>query len=152
MSKRGQFQAAGCWIAPVTRLAHYIRCQFTCQACGKELLDAEPRMLSLDHLVPRSKGGTNAASNLILVCTPCNAARKNRPWREAYPGGAHARIKRTIRRKLNRKLARAMYEERQHPTVEAVEARDLEDGNAEAEGDPSGRVVVRHPGEHPAVA
>lgn len=134
MTARGMYQAAGCWIRPVTRLAHYIRCEFTCMGCGAKLHDEHPKMLSLDHLIPRSKGGTNAASNLILVCMPCNSARGARPWREAYPGGSHARIKRVIRRRLNMKLARAMFEERQSRDVEAIEARDTTEGSMD---DPS---------------
>ncbi len=36
------------------------------------------RQASVDHVVPRSKGGTNATSNLITCCMPCNAKRGHR--------------------------------------------------------------------------
>jgi hypothetical protein len=37
-----------------------------------------PRSPSLDHVVPRSKGGTNALSNLKLAHLLCNTLRGNR--------------------------------------------------------------------------
>ena len=33
--------------------------------------------LTLDHLVPKSKGGSNALGNLWLACFPCNNSRGN---------------------------------------------------------------------------
>lgn len=35
-----------------------------------------------DHIVPRSKGGTGASSNLLTVCQLCNRARGDAPWDE----------------------------------------------------------------------
>jgi hypothetical protein len=32
--------------------------------------------LHLDHLVPRSRGGEDVASNLVLACRGCNSARQ----------------------------------------------------------------------------
>lgn len=31
--------------------------------------------LSIDHIVPRSKGGTHERENLRILCTPCNTKR-----------------------------------------------------------------------------
>lgn len=31
--------------------------------------------LTIDHLVPASRGGSNALSNLQLLCAPCNFAK-----------------------------------------------------------------------------
>lgn len=36
--------------------------------------------LSIDHIVPRSRGGTAARSNLRVLCTLCNGLR-GAPWR-----------------------------------------------------------------------
>ncbi|XGV97308.1 MAG: HNH endonuclease [Leptolyngbya sp. BL-A-14] len=33
--------------------------------------------LTLDHLIPRSKGGSNSLENLWLACFPCNNSRGN---------------------------------------------------------------------------
>jgi 5-methylcytosine-specific restriction endonuclease McrA len=35
--------------------------------------------LHLDHLTPRSRGGEDLASNLVLACRGCNSARKALP-------------------------------------------------------------------------
>ena len=31
--------------------------------------------LSIDHIVPKSKGGTNDRLNLRILCTPCNTTK-----------------------------------------------------------------------------
>lgn len=33
--------------------------------------------LTLDHLLPRSRGGSNSLENLRLACFPCNKSRGN---------------------------------------------------------------------------
>jgi hypothetical protein len=38
-----------------------------CAYCG-----AEQVPLEVEHIVPRSRGGSNRASNLTLACVPCN--------------------------------------------------------------------------------
>lgn len=43
-----------------------------CCYCGKELSFEES---SIDHVVPRSKGGSNGDENLVLSCEPCNSAK-----------------------------------------------------------------------------
>ena len=45
-----------------------------CAYCGA---DAVP--LQIDHIHPRSLGGTNRISNLALACAPCNQRKGNRP-------------------------------------------------------------------------
>ncbi len=32
---------------------------------------------TIDHMKPRSAGGTNRLSNLVLACAPCNHAKGN---------------------------------------------------------------------------
>ena len=96
------------WITPLRRLALYIRDGFTCQYCGRDLRDAEPREVTLDHLRPRCRGGSHADRNLITACGRCNYGRKETPWRVYAPEGAVDRILRTIRKAPNRNLARAV--------------------------------------------
>ncbi len=45
---------------------------YLCWYCGK---DAE----TLDHFIPKIKGGTNADDNLIPSCTNCNIRKRERP-------------------------------------------------------------------------
>jgi 5-methylcytosine-specific restriction endonuclease McrA len=38
--------------------------------------------LNIDHIHPRSQGGSDRISNLTLACIPCNQAKSNRPVQE----------------------------------------------------------------------
>ena len=40
-----------------------------CRYCGKELTE---RTATIDHIRPRSRGGTNGKYNLTLACRHCN--------------------------------------------------------------------------------
>uniref|UniRef100_UPI000AF37378 RNA-guided endonuclease IscB n=1 Tax=Alicyclobacillus kakegawensis TaxID=392012 RepID=UPI000AF37378 len=44
--------------------------------------DVEGVPLEIEHVVPRSKGGTDRVSNLTLACHRCNQAKGNRPIEE----------------------------------------------------------------------
>ena len=96
------------WIRPAKRLAIYIRDEFRCLSCNRDLRDAAPVEINLDHLIPRSEGGTNDASNLVTACKRCNSARGAKRWTKFYPVENHASVRRTIRRKLNVNLAKAL--------------------------------------------
>ncbi len=52
----------------------YRRTRNTCVYCSRRLPKKE---LSLDHLVPKSVGGSNAAWNLVTSCVSCNRSRGN---------------------------------------------------------------------------
>ncbi len=74
---------------PFTRrniLLHYNHC---CCYCGK-LLPAGN--LNLDHIVPRSRGGTTDWANTVPTCIPCNSRKGNRLPKEA---GMSLRVKPT---------------------------------------------------------
>ena len=46
-------------------------------------------LLTLDHYVPRSRGGSNKAHNLITSCRRCNFRRQNLPallWAQKLAG------------------------------------------------------------------
>ena len=50
-----------------------------CVYCGG--LSRDP-VLNIDHVVPRSRGGTDRVSNLALACRSCNEAKDDRPPEE----------------------------------------------------------------------
>lgn len=93
------------WITRKRRLAIYLRDEFTCAYCGKDLHGAKPTDIGLDHLIPRIDGGGNETANLVTACRPCNSARQDTPWTKYATGGAKLRIRKLIRRKLNTALA-----------------------------------------------
>lgn len=96
------------WIRKDKRLAIYLRDEFTCAYCGRDLHGACPRQVTLDHLQCRHDKGGNDASNLVTACLSCNSSRKRKAWREYATGGAIERIEGLIRRPLNLELARAI--------------------------------------------
>ena len=51
-----------------------------CQYCGKKFPTSE---LSLDHVVPRSKGGTSTWENIVCACVSCNVRKGGRTPKEA---------------------------------------------------------------------
>ena len=53
----------------LTRHNVFKRDSFACQYCGTG------SNLTLDHLVPRSKGGKSNWTNLVTACKPCNAKK-----------------------------------------------------------------------------
>jgi 5-methylcytosine-specific restriction endonuclease McrA len=51
---------------PLNRRNIYHRDGNTCQYCGKKYPTSE---LSLDHIIPRSRGGADSWENLVCACT-----------------------------------------------------------------------------------
>lgn len=52
-----------------------------CQYCGGKFPTSE---LSLDHVIPRSRGGQTAWSNLVCCCVNCNVRKGGRTPQEAH--------------------------------------------------------------------
>jgi 5-methylcytosine-specific restriction endonuclease McrA len=63
-----------------TRKNLYRRDGYTCQYCG-----ARPgtKELSIDHVIPRHRGGRSTWENCVLACVDCNKRKANRLPREA---------------------------------------------------------------------
>ena len=63
------------------------RDEYTCQYCGLRPVNKSGRpdmsKLTLDHVIPSSKGGRTHWSNLLLACAPCNASKADRTPAEA---------------------------------------------------------------------
>ncbi len=78
-------------LAP-TRRSVALRDNFTCQYCG-----ATPGrgLLTLDHIVPRSRGGVTSWENVVAACRSCNMHKGDRTPEEAHmalrktPGRPH---------------------------------------------------------------
>tara|TARA_B100001093_G_scaffold376064_1_gene361213 strand:- start:416 stop:922 length:507 start_codon:yes stop_codon:yes gene_type:complete len=51
-----------------------------CQYCG---VIESPRDMTIDHVIPRSRGGENTWSNLVTCCKKCNQKKGNRTPEEA---------------------------------------------------------------------
>jgi len=65
---------------PLTKINLLARDNFTCQYCSKELgrLDG-----TVDHVIPRTKGGKTIWQNVVLACPPCNRKKGGRTPDEA---------------------------------------------------------------------
>lgn len=72
--------------------------------------NAAAREITLDHLVPRSAGGGNEASNLMTACRSCNSQRKDVPWVSYAAVWAVARIERLRHAPLNLEMAKTIIE------------------------------------------
>jgi 5-methylcytosine-specific restriction endonuclease McrA len=62
--------------AAVSRRAVFARDEYRCQYCGD-------RADSIDHIVPRSRGGRDVWDNLAAACRPCNTRKRDRTPDEA---------------------------------------------------------------------
>ena len=57
----------------ITRKAVLARDGWTCQYCG-----AHRPSLTVDHVIPRSRGGESVWENIVASCAPCNRRKGNR--------------------------------------------------------------------------
>ena len=62
----------------LTRRDVFLRDRNTCQYCGKSAKD-----LTLDHILPRHRGGQNTWENVVAACVRCNHRKAGRTPREA---------------------------------------------------------------------
>jgi 5-methylcytosine-specific restriction endonuclease McrA len=80
-----------------------LRDRNTCQYCARALPAGE---LTLDHVVPRSRGGSSTWENLVACCHTCNREKGNRLPAEA--GMKLAREPRSFNLHTSRHLMRMM--------------------------------------------
>jgi 5-methylcytosine-specific restriction endonuclease McrA len=59
------------WRAPLNRRSVFARDEYRCQYCGDP---AE----SIDHVIPRSRGGEHTWENVVAACRPCNVRKRDR--------------------------------------------------------------------------
>lgn len=59
----------------------FIRDKHTCQYCGIKLTKVEPA--TMDHVLPKSRGGPKSWTNIVASCMPCNNKKGDRTPAEA---------------------------------------------------------------------
>jgi 5-methylcytosine-specific restriction endonuclease McrA len=62
----------------ITRKAVLARDGWTCQYCGHQATG-----LTVDHVIPRSRGGESVWENIVASCAPCNRRKGSRTPHEA---------------------------------------------------------------------
>ena len=68
----------------ITRRAVFARDGWECQYCGAR------SSLTVDHVIPRSKGGKSDWENIVASCAPCNRRKGDRLPHQI---GMHPRVK-----------------------------------------------------------
>ncbi len=64
-------------VPPVNRREVLRRDKHACQYCGST------KKLTLDHVIPRSKGGKHSWDNVVIACEPCNSRKGDRTPHQA---------------------------------------------------------------------
>lgn len=71
--------------------AYLAKCGEYCACCGSKLdyglgknnnNKADENTPSTDHIIPRSKGGTDVLSNLWIICNKCNTLKNNATYED----------------------------------------------------------------------
>ncbi len=78
-----------------------------CQYCGKRFSTSE---LSLDHVVPRSRGGETSWINIVCSCVKCNVKKGGRTPQEAHMALVKAPVKPKRSPLLSLKLGNPKYQ------------------------------------------
>ncbi len=63
----------------LTRREVFRRDGYTCQYCGRQ-----SSRLTVDHVVPRERGGKTVWTNVVTACPECNQRKGNRTPQEAH--------------------------------------------------------------------
>ena len=108
------------------RLRIYMRDKFRCQYCGEKKPASE---LTLDHILPRSRGGDNSPVNIVTACVPCNNRKSDRTPAEARMPLLTSQT--ALRVKLERVVlchyAEARAEWRKYLFMDVYDDRDMRD-------------------------
>lgn len=65
-------------MTPPMREVLWLKYRKACHWCGVATLltsDLVPEQATIDHVIPRHRGGTDATSNLVSACRQCNSRR-----------------------------------------------------------------------------
>jgi hypothetical protein len=81
MSASSDATAPDDWFTdPEKRHRVYERDQWLCQYCGDKVAEAN---VTLDHFIPKCKGGSNQKENLRTACLTCNSIKSGKTYEEA---------------------------------------------------------------------
>lgn len=89
----------------LTRREIFLRDGYACQYCG-----ARTSNLTVDHIIPRSRGGLHVWDNVVAACQPCNHRKGGKSVAEArmtllmQPCEPHAGRYYTIERRISSSL------------------------------------------------
>jgi 5-methylcytosine-specific restriction endonuclease McrA len=64
-------------VPPVSRREILKRDRDRCQYCGSK------KQLTIDHIIPRSKGGKHSWDNVVIACATCNSRKGDRTLEQA---------------------------------------------------------------------
>ncbi len=67
---------------PNKRYELFERGKWICQYCGENI---NQQNVTLDHFIPRSKGGDDSKDNLRTCCLVCNSIKSGKTYEEAAP-------------------------------------------------------------------
>jgi 5-methylcytosine-specific restriction endonuclease McrA len=90
---------------PLTRKGIFLRDHYRCQYCDKQLTGSD---LTLDHVLPESRGGATSWDNLVACCKSCNRRKANMLPEECNPPMILARKPRPVTIHTSRILMREM--------------------------------------------
>lgn len=101
-------------VTAAARLSVFARDDWTCRGCGfrqteeerREATEQRERWLTVDHIVPRSKGGRDAQKNLQTLCNVCNREKADRCDEDAV---TPSRLRRGFIHLANKKAARVVH-------------------------------------------
>lgn len=71
-ASHGYFKSKKAEISESDRWEIWERDNFTCNRCGSR------KFLTIDHIIPESKGGLSEKSNYQTLCRKCNTKKGNR--------------------------------------------------------------------------
>ena len=86
-----------------TRSMIYERDEHTCQYCGSK------KHLSIDHVIPRCRGGEDTWENLVVACSSCNVKKGSTPLEQT--GMKLMKTPRPMQNKIVRTLNKTNIEE-----------------------------------------
>ena len=75
ITETAELRRTGRYIPFKVKIRVVRRDNYTCQHCGKHLLDNE---VEFDHIIPVAKGGSSEENNIRLTCFDCNRSKSDK--------------------------------------------------------------------------